>query len=512
MQPGSPRSRQRGQVLPIFAVGLLVFIGVAALVIDLGFVWMAHRHQQDAADPGALAAARYIQPTADTSQMQQAACFYARQNGYFGHATNNSGCVPANDDNSATLTVNYPPSRSAGQYAGHTGYVEVIISQPQRVYFAGVFGFSLFNVTSEAVAAYDVGDSNSASLFALNPGNCPQGGGIIDGGAQVSIFPATGVTGPGGYVQVNSNCSDGTTDNICSTSGSSDGLSVGGSNASLSAPKIFVVGSCKQNNGTITGTITEGANYVGDPLAGLRPPPLGSPGTSCAGPHNNQPTTASGAEGCTFGNNTTITLNPGVYYGGWTIGGSNVNITLNPGIYYIAGGGIKQTGGTLTSAGGRVLIYSTDDPYYATACLNGTVGGGQANKCQGAINLGGATSLNLTGLDRNSPCPPATAAGSTGCPFGGLLIWQEGNASNPTAPVTVEGSSSLYLSGTIYAPKAQVKLTGSTATTGCTGTGPYDCAAIQIISDTWHIAGGTNLQMPYDPSQLYQLPLKGLVR
>jgi hypothetical protein len=499
-----------GQVLPIFALSLLMFIGIAALVIDLGFVWVAHRHQQDAVDPGALAAARYIEPTADTTKMQQAACFYARQNGYFDAATSNTGCIPTNDSQGTSLIVNYPPSIAAGQYAGHSGYVEVILTQPQRTFFAGIFGLSQLTITSEAVAAYDVGNSNSASLFALHPSNCPQGGGVIDGGAQVNIFPAPGVTGPGGYVQINSNCSDGTSDSICSTSGSQDGLTVGGSNASLTAPKIFIVGTCKQNNGTITGTVTEGANYVGDPLAGLRPPTFPAGGTACA--PGNKLTTAAGAEGCKFTGGSTVTLDPGTYYGGWSIQGSNVKITLNPGIYVIAGGGISQTGGSLSSAGGRVLIYSTDDPAYAAACANGTVGGGQATKCQGAINLGGAISLNLTGLDRNTPCPPETAAGSAGCPFGGLLIWQEGHASNPTAPVTVEGSSSLYLTGTIYAPKANVKLTGSSVTTGCTASGGnYDCAAIQIISDTWNIHGGANLQMPYDPKNLYQLPLKGLV-
>ncbi len=501
------RSGARGQVLPIFAVGLIVFIGIAALVVDVGFIWMAHRHQQDAVDPAALAAARYIQPTADTAQMQQAACFYARENGYFERASDNSGCTPPNDGSGATLTVNYPPSRSAGQYAGHTGYVEVIISQPQRVSFAGVFGFTLFNVASEAVAAYDVGNSNSASLMALNPSNCPQGGGTVQGGANVHIFAATGVTGPGGYVQVDSNCSDGPADNICSTAGSSDGLTVGGQNATLTAPEIFVVGTCKQNNGNINGTVTEGASYVGDPLAGLGPPPMASTATACAGPKNTKPTTPAGAEGCSFSGGTTMTLSPGVYYGGWHIGGNNVNLTLEPGVYYIAGCGITQSGGTLTSAGGEVLIYSTDDPYYAAQCKAGTAPQ-QNSDCQGPVQLDASGSLVLSGLSRATECPGPL------CPWAGLLLWQDGNgsASAQNSGVSIGGSTSLQISGTIYAPKTAVSLAGNNATTGCSGSGPYDCATVQIISDTWVITGGVDLEMPYDPSLLYQLPLKGLVR
>src|SRR5690348_12458403 len=84
---------ERGQVLVIFAGGLIALLAIAAVVIDLGFVFMIHRHEQNAADPGALAAARYIRypgPGADTNKMFNAACFYARQNGYFARATDNS--------------------------------------------------------------------------------------------------------------------------------------------------------------------------------------------------------------------------------------------------------------------------------------------------------------------------------------------------------------------------------------------------------------------------------------
>src|SRR5439155_11744095 len=84
---------QRGQVLVIFAGGLVALLAIAALVIDIGFVFMIHRQEQNAADPGALAAARYIRypgPTVDMTKMWQAACFYARQNGHFKFATDNS--------------------------------------------------------------------------------------------------------------------------------------------------------------------------------------------------------------------------------------------------------------------------------------------------------------------------------------------------------------------------------------------------------------------------------------
>ena len=52
------RSGNRGQILVIFAGGLVLLMAISALVIDLGFVFMLRRHEQNAADPGAIAAAQ----------------------------------------------------------------------------------------------------------------------------------------------------------------------------------------------------------------------------------------------------------------------------------------------------------------------------------------------------------------------------------------------------------------------------------------------------------------------
>src|SRR5687768_7831447 len=55
-----PTQSERGQVLIITAASMIVLLGIAAIVIDLGFSWMLHRQEQNAADPAALAAARFI--------------------------------------------------------------------------------------------------------------------------------------------------------------------------------------------------------------------------------------------------------------------------------------------------------------------------------------------------------------------------------------------------------------------------------------------------------------------
>jgi len=72
--PGNARlrdrlhSRQRGQVLALFALGLTVFIGAAALTIDFG-VWLSvRRDYQNAVDPAVLAGAAFLtRPLSDTT-------------------------------------------------------------------------------------------------------------------------------------------------------------------------------------------------------------------------------------------------------------------------------------------------------------------------------------------------------------------------------------------------------------------------------------------------------------
>ena len=124
------REQSRGQVLVVVAGGMLLFLAMVALVIDLGFAFMLRRQEQTAADPGALAAARYI-PSANTTAMWDAACFYATQNGFRPTKSIGGRCDPSGNDDSI-LTMSWPPGRDAGAYAGDRSYVQVTITQPHR--------------------------------------------------------------------------------------------------------------------------------------------------------------------------------------------------------------------------------------------------------------------------------------------------------------------------------------------------------------------------------------------
>jgi hypothetical protein len=494
-------------MLVIFAGALVLIMAIAALVVDLGFVFMLRRQEQNAADPGAVAAARYI-PAGDTGGMWQAACFYAVQNGFAARRSDTNGdCPGAGAPDGSVVTVNYPPSAAAVEFAGNPGYVEVTVRRQHNSFFAGVVGLPSITVATAAVAANDDGTSGTSSLVALKPTGCStakiNGGGGTGG---VDIFPALGVDpAAGGYVQVNSDCGAAMgSDDLC-TSGSSSALTIDGGTF-LRSNIVYVQGACTQSgtSGTVLSTFDEQAAYVGDPLALVRPPYHADlTMRQCpSGPVSSQ----SDPKKCNLPSGD-VTLDPGTYYGGWQIG-NGTKLHLNPGIYILAGGGISQTGGiTEAVASGRVLIYGTDSP----AC---GLGGSPAVACQQEFDFTANTTINLRGLDKNASCLPY---GSPGCPYGGLLFWQDANASGAgtaNADIKVSGSGSLYLEGTIYSAKGNVTITGNSLTNGCTpdALGNTNCASVQIIANTFDVGGGGILNMPYDPRLFYDVKLKGLVR
>jgi hypothetical protein len=520
--------RDRGQVLIITAFAMVVLIAIAAIVVDLGMSWMLHRKEQNAADPGSLAAAKWIRDTPATGTKQQAmeaeACFYAQQNGFF---KSDANCLTAlaNGD----LDVNSPPATTlAGQWQGTPGYVEVIIHDTHPSFFGQFFGNTVADVTTAAVAALTDGNANSSSLVALQ--DVCQGGAAanVNGGGTLYIHPADGVPdNAGGYIHVNSPCGN-STDDVCMSGVGEKAFSISGE---VITPFAFVKGSCaiEGNSGigiTCEDPLTdpcldEGATPLGDPLAGLPEPRLSSfpPGVCPDGttetPTRNQPCQlgGNGSSGCAVTGTGpdrlwTCILTPGVYYAGWTVG-SKTTLQLQPGMYIIAGGGITLQSSegleAVEGAGGaieaRITIFSTDGP--GCPSLN--------KQCQGAINISAQSTFKASATNTAS-CQALLAAGwANTCPWRGILLWQDGTVANPGSSVSMGGGSSAVMAGTIYAPVSDVSIAGGNGTTGCSNDSTASCLSIQIISWTWTITGNSTVEMPYDPSELYILEQRGLV-
>jgi Putative Flp pilus-assembly TadE/G-like len=506
----------RGQVLVITAASMIVLLGIAALVVDLGMSWMLRRQEQNAADPAAIAAARHIKdpltgdpiPGASVQGLMNAdACFYAQENGFFEGDPGCAGALGTGD-----LQVHSPPV--SGDYSARLGYVQVIIREQHPSFFGGIFGQSEATVTTTAVAANTAGDSNSSSLVALQPVCSGGSAGDVDGGGEIRIFPVN-PGAVGGYVHVNSPCGT-STDDVCQNGAGSASLSISGQ---LRAPQVNVVGTCTVNGGpglTCTGAspcVDEDAVPLGDPLANLPEPnladfpngvcpggtastPASTSGCALPGPGTSCPAGAGGIKVCR--------LQPGVYYGGWDVG-NKVNLELEPGMYILAGGGIRLSGNdasieAVTNASGveaRITIFSTDGPRCPAVPA----------QCQGDIKFTARQAFQAKALN-SSTCGVVSPQA---CPWRGILLWQDGSVHNPARVVALGGQASTVLAGTIYAPKADVDITGGATGTGCTSGPSASCLSIQIISYTWKVTGGALVEMPYDPAELYQLDQRGLV-
>lgn len=510
-------TRERGQILVVTAAAMIVLFGIAALVVDVGFSWMLRRQEQNAADPAAIAAARWLRdpatgnavnPASVQDEMDREGCFYAQMNGFF---ANDPQCFNALNV-TGDLQVKSPPI--SGDYSGRTeGFVQVIIRAEHPAFFGRIFGRSTTVVSTSAVAANTTANANSASLVALQT-DCSGGSSAdADGGGTIRIFPVTSAA-QGGYVHVNSPCGT-SDDNVCENGVGSAALSISGT---LEAPMTYVNGSCTYNgsgaNGlqcvpsTATGCLDETALPLGDPLASLPEPNLADfPNGICPNGTSSTPSATSPCRLTRTGPDRCPTepicrLTPGVYYGGFDVG-SNVSVQLEPGMYILAGGGISLSGSSTieavtspTGVDARVMIFSTDGPGCPSI----------ASQCQGAITFTANQAFRAKALNQ------ATCAAVTpqACPWKGILLWQDGSAANPAATIKLGGQASTILAGTIYAPKAEVQIAGGTATTGCSGTS-LGCLSIQIISWRWKITGGGVVEMPYDPAELYQFPQRGLV-
>jgi hypothetical protein len=511
-------SSERGQVLLITAAAMIVLFGIAALVVDLGFSWMLRRQEQNAADPGSIAAARYLKDDLGNATWNQGAaeadaCFYAQENGFFEGDAGCSGALTSGD-----LQVHSPPIE--GPYSGIGGHVQVIISATHPSFFGRILTGEDPVVTTGAVAANTSGNSNSASLVALQTDCSGGSGGDIDGGGEINIFPVNPAD-VGGYVHVNSSCGSSAND-VCDNGVGQAALSISGT---LRAPQVNTIGSCTEQGSApglictpaptppATGCVDEDSHVLGDPLYGLPKPHLDAfPNGVCP---NGTPSTPSSTQPCRLRATgpspcpdvdgiPTCTLTPGVYYGGFDIQG--VRVQLNPGMYILAGGGIALSGGSPsleavespTGIEARVMIFSTDGP----GCPS--IGA----QCQDDITFTANESFRAKALNAAT----CGLVSPQACPWSGILLWQDASGSKGDATVKLGGGASSVLAGTIYAPAADVQIAGGTDTTGCVG--PIEtqsCLSIQIISWTWKVTGNAIVDMPYDPNELYKPDNRGLV-
>jgi len=138
---------EKGQVLYLTAMGMLVLMGFLGLGIDMGVLRYEKRLLQSAADGAAIAAANNLAYVG--ASPADAAQNALPTNGFPGSSTllQNQACPSS--VNGLTVTVNNPPQ--SGQHTGNA-YVEVCVAQSQSTFFMRLFGVNNETVSARAVA------------------------------------------------------------------------------------------------------------------------------------------------------------------------------------------------------------------------------------------------------------------------------------------------------------------------------------------------------------------------
>jgi hypothetical protein len=218
----------------------------------------------------------------------------------------------------------------------------------------------------------------------------------------------------GGALNLSGNASIRTSGNVYVDSSSSQALLASG-NASITAASIQVVGgTARSGNASFHPSPVTGAPSLPDPVANLALP-------TTTGLTNYGAKNVSG--------NSSVTINPGIYTQ-ITVSG-NAHLTMNPGIYIIEGGGITISGNASVTATHVMIVNGGSN--YPNA-------GGTFNN----ISLSGNGTFNLTA--------PATGI------YAGIVILQP--RAN-TQAMNISGNAVAGLTGTVYAPAAQLQLSGN---------------------------------------------------
>ncbi len=188
----------------------------------------------------------------------------------------------------------------------------------------------------------------------------------------------------------------------------------------------IVGGYATSSSGYIKGTVYTGGSSVADPLASL-------PAVPAAG---------LAAQGSIPGYGS-FSINPGVYNGGINFGGG-ARVTMNSGVYYMRGGPFNVGNGVSLAGDGVTIFLDT-----------------------GALTFQGGTRISLT---------PGVAG-----TYAGVLIYQ---ARGNTSAMNINNGSDTTMTGTLYAPSAQVNFAGGAKYTSS-----------QIICNTLNISNGADVEV-----------------
>jgi len=411
---------ESGQSVVLVALFMGMFLfGFLAFAIDGGYLFHERRMAQAAADAAAIAAAEEVS-YGNSGNAQAAANAAATLNGLNTSAATNPATV--------TLTTlgsgNY--SYTGSSSAAPTSWVQATVSQPVPTFFLGTFNSSMKSLSVSASAVASGGQSSPTCV-------CLEG----STGQDLNMSNNSKITANSCGVTVDS------------SSGNAVGI-VG--SASLSALTLGTVSSTWDNSSNINnnGSISSSTKVVQGISTSCAPamPPAPTYSTCVADP------------GGSYG---TFTFGPSssggtICYQNLTVGANGSTDTLNPGIYVVTGSLHFESG-----ANGHSNLGGNGVFFYLPGTASLTVDNGAV------INL-------VSGGSTESGGATAPSLGA----YNGILVYQ---ATGNTSTLNVQGGSSAYLNGALYAPSAPINLANGTSTS----------FTADIVAQTLTMAGGGTL-------------------
>jgi len=317
--------------------------------------------------------------------------------------------------NPAVVTLSTPAS---GNYTG-SAYIQATVSKPIPTMFLSAFRSSWATMQVSATS--------------------------IAGGAQVSqtCVCLQGTSGQDLYMS-NGSKINASTCGIVENSGSSNAIGIVG--ATLTALILGTVStdwdnSSNVNNGGTTGTTTI-VQGITDTCAGS--PPAAPSYSSCVGDPGGSGGTYS------FGPASASSV---ICYTGLTIGANSSIDTLKPGIYVISNGYLTFD----TGSGGHSNLGGQGVFFYLTGTASLTIqSGANVNLVSGGATESGGGTAPTVGI------------------YNGVVIYQ---AASDTQAMTIDGGSTSFINGGIYASGAAVTLNNGS---GATVEGGIDVATLNM--------------------------------
>jgi hypothetical protein len=487
-------TNERGQVIVLFALSMVVLVGLASLLYTGAQSLVLRRELQNVGDASALAGANVLlkfpkgcsadgtlggSPKADVVT-----------------AVRNSVSTNKPDYDLSKVVVTCPTTLPTGASSKNMT-VGVSLSGSSPAFFGGLAGAGIA-VSTKSTAINGQVSGNKYSLIMLDPSDLSWGGSyngcpsFLIGGGITATFE--------GSIWV---------DSTCQVAGSYVGaMDANGGSATIvttNGAEIHLAGEYHKQNLTINPAPLENVRpLIGDPLASLSDPA----GLATL-------TSYTQANVCKGANKNPCLLQPGIYTGGINTGAGDT-LYMKPGLYVMKGGGFNIGPSSVysipsTKTSTTDATWATDCPITATNCgvliYNGPDSSGVWTNNKDTISVGSNATVKLRAYNHLSDTTNGTALEG----HDHLLFWQSrtpaATSSKPQPTVTLGGGGSVILTGTIYTPQAQVKFGG---TSGGGGGGQQDIT-IQFICWDLQLQGNNNFNFQYQSDQFATPPSYGLI-